>query len=986
MPQTSPLRPDPSPPHTHGDVRDSGMQGTGDDGSKSNDYEYDYGEFEDDDDDSANMYAEPIIQDIVGGHTRDVHASESKNGSDSDSGGTIDSDYDSSDGFSGDDANKDNNNNDNNNTRANNDDNDNSNNDNSDAGVTAADAPMAAKNDGDDDHVGEEEEEDVDLSAVQRQKRQQQQRQHRRSSSSGAVVVGLLEMEHKMRKQQQQQRKLEMDNARQQQQDTDTAPDAMSPDEHSMTESEVLEYEELLQTDAHWLTSRSAQTDRKSFRHISVASSTNPAAVAASSLASSSSSPPLPAEAISSSDGTAAMARSVSSTSLSSAQVDGEDRNAYFRQLFHLPESEQVLEDFHCAYYKRNKILTQGRMYLSQNHVAFYSSIFSKKVSLVIPFRDIVSIDKKTTVLIVPNAIEIVSRSSVLVEPADQSRDSIIASSSRGNDIHFFGSFMFRDQAYNILREIWKLHQYKIRKQQRLLRHQQQQKHRQRGDRSSGDSVVHRRSAVGEDDTDNDLDDEDDIYESGSEDDIDDDEEEEEEERGGIEDVVDWCVDEDNITDPSELSTADPFFPIDKCKPRDVVPGEVINLPLRTLCNLWMADHSTMERDYHDKRGDTEFQITKWRKDESGVGMLREANFISPVKHKIGPKQTRVVVHQRMVLFKGRKRLINEQSMRSLDVPYGDSFRILGSIELTERDSNSTAMRLRIGVHFVKSTMLRWQIESAVFKEASESYTFYFNMAKQRALDYIQEQEQRKQQRRDGAKTRRKGVPKKRGKRRALSQKGHRKAAAADAASTAEQVQKDVQQVLAPPAAGVGTTDASYDDGWMTGVMEMASGVLEMLQPYTTMLLFGFLAILMLFVLIPQQMSISSSVARLEESVQRFERSALSSEQEMNLLLWNMTSNGKGGREYADMLKQALKSAPESEGSSRERLVLQSVLLELRALQQKQQPQASSLSNGSGDGSGPVVSVMYHLHVLTFAVLLLVGSMLYRVLLAPTPA
>jgi uncharacterized membrane protein YgcG len=120
---------------------------------------------------------------------------------------------------------------------------------------------------------------------------------------------------------------------------------------------------------------------------------------------------------------------------LSSSSGD-EDKNNYFRSIFDVPQTEKVVEEVYCAYYR--KMPNQGRMYISQNFVCFISNIFGYKINLVIPFSNIAMIEKRNTALVVPTAIEILTRDSV---------------------VHFFGSFVFRDQTFKILEALRNLHE-----------------------------------------------------------------------------------------------------------------------------------------------------------------------------------------------------------------------------------------------------------------------------------------------------------------------------------------------------------------------------------------------------------------------------------------------------------------------------------------------------------------------------------------------
>jgi hypothetical protein len=78
-----------------------------------------------------------------------------------------------------------------------------------------------------------------------------------------------------------------------------------------------------------------------------------------------------------------------------------------YRQLFHLPPEETLVEDFNCALQK--KILLQGHMYLFERYVCFYSNIFGYEKKKIIPLKDITCVRKAKTAGVFPNAIEITS-------------------------------------------------------------------------------------------------------------------------------------------------------------------------------------------------------------------------------------------------------------------------------------------------------------------------------------------------------------------------------------------------------------------------------------------------------------------------------------------------------------------------------------------------------------------------------------------------
>ncbi|KAI9324857.1 hypothetical protein BDR26DRAFT_235684 [Obelidium mucronatum] len=93
--------------------------------------------------------------------------------------------------------------------------------------------------------------------------------------------------------------------------------------------------------------------------------------------------------------------------------------------------SERLIEVYSCADFRREVPLA-GRLWVSSRHVCF-SSVFTS--SITIEIRTITSIQKKSTIVIVPNAIQI--------EAASGS--------------YFFASFFDRDSTYSILMQLWEL-------------------------------------------------------------------------------------------------------------------------------------------------------------------------------------------------------------------------------------------------------------------------------------------------------------------------------------------------------------------------------------------------------------------------------------------------------------------------------------------------------------------------------------------------
>ncbi|XP_077740389.1 protein Aster-C isoform X2 [Canis aureus] len=84
------------------------------------------------------------------------------------------------------------------------------------------------------------------------------------------------------------------------------------------------------------------------------------------------------------------------------------DRNEeYKRQFTHLPDTEKLIADYACAL--QRDILLQGRLYLSENWLCFYSNIFRWETTICIALKNITFMTKEKTARLIPNAIQIVT-------------------------------------------------------------------------------------------------------------------------------------------------------------------------------------------------------------------------------------------------------------------------------------------------------------------------------------------------------------------------------------------------------------------------------------------------------------------------------------------------------------------------------------------------------------------------------------------------
>ncbi|XP_059506547.1 TBC1 domain family member 9B-like isoform X1 [Stegostoma tigrinum] len=78
------------------------------------------------------------------------------------------------------------------------------------------------------------------------------------------------------------------------------------------------------------------------------------------------------------------------------------------RKLFGMPEVEKLVNYYSCSYWK-GRVPWQGWIYLSVNHLCFYSFLLGKEVKLVIRWVDVTQLEKNATLLF-PECIKVSTR------------------------------------------------------------------------------------------------------------------------------------------------------------------------------------------------------------------------------------------------------------------------------------------------------------------------------------------------------------------------------------------------------------------------------------------------------------------------------------------------------------------------------------------------------------------------------------------------
>ncbi|KAM8764945.1 TBC1 domain family member 9B isoform 2-T2 [Rhynchonycteris naso] len=78
------------------------------------------------------------------------------------------------------------------------------------------------------------------------------------------------------------------------------------------------------------------------------------------------------------------------------------------RKQFGMPEGEKLVNYYSCSYWK-GRVPRQGWLYLTVNHLCFYSFLLGKEVSLVVQWVDVIRLEKNDTLLF-PESIRVDTR------------------------------------------------------------------------------------------------------------------------------------------------------------------------------------------------------------------------------------------------------------------------------------------------------------------------------------------------------------------------------------------------------------------------------------------------------------------------------------------------------------------------------------------------------------------------------------------------
>ncbi|KAG9452168.1 hypothetical protein H6P81_005072 [Aristolochia fimbriata] len=378
-------------------------------------------------------------------------------------------------------------------------------------------------------------------------------------------------------------------------------------------------------------------------------------------------------------------------------------RSEEYRQLFHLPPDETLVQDFNCAF--QESILIQGHMYLFVRHICFYSNIFGFETKKVIPFHEVTCVRKAKTAGIFPNAIEIVS----------------------GTKKNFFASFLSRDEAYRLIIDGWSQHSPCAKG---FLDHQES-----KSDSTSPDNVLiffekfknFARPA-------NELD----IVESNKDADT-------PEECNSLSNCEDDLGITSQLAEVKENGESDKagslpcgvplnWKPVDTDAPKTpeyytMVAEAKFPIESEEFFRHFFSNSDFVEA-FHIQCGDKDFRCTNWY-DHEQIGYARDISFLHPIKIYLGARYGQCQEVQKFQIYRD-SHLVIETSQQVTGVPYADYFRVEGlwDVEQIKDGINSHChLRVYVNVAFSRKTMWKGKIEQSTTEECREAYAVWINNA-----------------------------------------------------------------------------------------------------------------------------------------------------------------------------------------------------------------------------------------------------------------
>ncbi|KAK4703071.1 hypothetical protein P7C70_g3146, partial [Phenoliferia sp. Uapishka_3] len=373
--------------------------------------------------------------------------------------------------------------------------------------------------------------------------------------------------------------------------------------------------------------------------------------------------------------------------------VASSKRNADFHTIFkNIPDDDYLIEDYGCAL--QREILIQGRIYISEHHLSFNANIFGWVTTHTLPFAEIVSIEKRMTAYVIPNAIQITTL----------------------HARYTFASFLSRDTTHDLICNIWRMVHPVVPPSASLP-----------------DNVA-------------DSDDEADIGSIDSHDDAEGGKRANGRRLRGLStsrrrgESGPLSNGKGPAASPGgdKLARPTPGSPRTSKQDLKVHPQTVDTLPmlknLKEVCmdqvfpsapekiyNL-MFTSGFMKDFWTNNQKLLELQISDWAPEKSGSNLLaRSMSYIKPLNGSIGPKQTKCLITDESAHVDFEDYVCVVTTTRTPDVPSGSAFAVKTRTSMTWAKNNTCRVVVTTGVEWSKSSFIKGIIERSCI-EGQKTY------------------------------------------------------------------------------------------------------------------------------------------------------------------------------------------------------------------------------------------------------------------------
>lgn len=332
-------------------------------------------------------------------------------------------------------------------------------------------------------------------------------------------------------------------------------------------------------------------------------------------------------------------------------------KNSEYHSIFKdsgLNPDERLIVEHSCALSR--DILVQGRLFISNCHLAFHSNILGWVTSIIIPFKDIVQIEKKSTAAIFPNAIAI---------------DTL-------NSKYLFASFRSRDSTYDEIVDIWN---------QIVLNRRMRRK---------ADTNV-------ESDDDSELDSDDYMDSENSDDEVN----SISADRATISSVGDESASTSDLLmiGPTKHEPTEAIY--SPSSNEKLINDSVIQAPLGKVVNIVFGD-------------DTKYleSILKTQKnyDISEIPPIidskkRDYSYTKPISGSIGPSKTKCLITETVDSYDLNNYVQITQNTKNPDVPSGNSFYVKTVYLMSWGPNNSTNLKVYLSIEWTGKSWIKGAIE-----------------------------------------------------------------------------------------------------------------------------------------------------------------------------------------------------------------------------------------------------------------------------------